>query len=89
MQVTISKIYQQLSCNSLITDYREIYIMNIHRQSLVSSSLVSSVRVSPAFSDVHLYYITTLLVIVRQPAAKLWLESCFFFRYEANVLRMP
>ena len=61
--------------------------MDIHRQSLVSSLLVSS-ETFQAFSDVHLNYIATLLVIVLQPVVRLWLES-FFFRYEANVLRIP
>ena len=61
--------------------------MDIHLQSLVSASLVSS-ETFPAFSDVHLNYIATLFVIVLQPAVRLWLESCFF-RYEANVLRIP
>ena len=51
--------------------------MDIHRQSLVSSSLVSS-ETFQAFSDVHLNYIATLLVIVLQPVVRLWLESFFF-----------
>ena len=51
--------------------------MDIHRQSLVSSSLVSS-ETFQAFSDVHLNYIATLFVIVLQPVVRFWLESFFF-----------
>ena len=49
--------------------------MDIHRQSLVSSSLVSS-ETFQAFSDVHLNYIATLLVIVLQPVT---LAGIIFF----------
>lgn len=62
--------------------------MDIHRQSLVSSSLVSS-ETFPAFSDVHLNYIATLLSYSSSAEGKTLAGIMFFFRYEANVLRIP
>ena len=52
--------------------------MDIHRQSLVSSSLVSS-ETFPAFSDVHLNYIATLLSYSSSADGKTLAGIMFFF----------